>query len=175
MNQFNYQAILQSNNFKLNTLKAEHFKELYQVASNPHLWAGHPSPERYQLENFQKWFDSALNSQQALVITDIRTNKLIGSTRFYNFDSIKSEVYIGYTFIDCDYWGGKANAEIKNMMIQHALHSVDSVLFDVDPTNIRSQKALEKIGAVFLYKEKKTLSKDTEYLVYKVSKQESEV
>lgn len=167
---FNYQKTLRSHTITLRALKPEDFNQLYQVAADPKLWAGHPSPERYQQENFNRWFCKALESKQALVIIDNNNQNLIGSTRFYNYDPSKKEVFIGYTFIDRKYWGGQTNREIKELMLNHAFHFVDKVLFDVDPTNIRSQKALEKIGAIFSHKETKALSKVTEYLVYKINK-----
>ena len=40
------------------------------------------------------------------------------------------------------------NGEMKRLMLTHAFRFVDRVLFRVGPKNIRSQRALEKIGAV---------------------------
>jgi len=46
------------------------------------------------------------------------------------------------------HWGGIYNREMKQLMLRHAFKFVNSVIFLVGPKNLRSQKALEKIGAV---------------------------
>ena len=59
---------------------------------------------------------------------------------------------IGWTFLERAFWGGTYNRELKSLMLGHAFRFVDRVLFVVGENNIRSQKALEKIGAKFLKK-----------------------
>ena len=44
------------------------------------------------------------------------------------------------------YWGGKFNKTVKVLMIAHAFNYVGNILFFVDKDNIRSQRAVEKIG-----------------------------
>ncbi|MGB5249420.1 MAG: GNAT family N-acetyltransferase, partial [Gammaproteobacteria bacterium] len=58
------------------------------------------------------------------------------------------EVEIGWTFLSRDYWGGSYNAEIKQLMLEHAFSFVDTVVFWVGETNFRSRRAVEKIGGV---------------------------
>ena len=48
------------------------------------------------------------------------------------------------------FWGGSYNCELKSLMIEHAFRFVDRVVFVVGENNLRSQKALEKIGAKFV-------------------------
>jgi len=45
-------------------------------------------------------------------------------------------------------WGGPVNRELKNLMLEHAFRFVERVVFLVGPANHRSQRALEKLGAV---------------------------
>ncbi|MBT8099655.1 MAG: GNAT family N-acetyltransferase, partial [Gammaproteobacteria bacterium] len=59
-----------------------------------------------------------------------------------------SEIEIGWTFLARKYWGGNYNAEIKALMLQHAFRFVDTVVFWIGEENIRSRRAVEKIGAV---------------------------
>ena len=47
-----------------------------------------------------------------------------------------------------EYWGGRYNREMKQLMLAHAFNFVESVVFFVGENNIRSQKATEKIGAI---------------------------
>lgn len=46
------------------------------------------------------------------------------------------------------HWGGTYNRELKRLMLGHAFRFVGSVIFLVDPANLRSQRAVEKIGGV---------------------------
>ena len=73
---------------------------------------------------------------------------MIGSSRYNGFDPVASEIEIGWTFLARDYWGGSYNAEIKQLMLEHAFQYVDTVVFWVGETNLRSRRAMEKIGGV---------------------------
>jgi len=57
-------------------------------------------------------------------------------------------VFIGYTFLARDLWGGSFNRELKTLMLEHAFRFVETVLFHVGERNVRSRKAMEKIGGV---------------------------
>ena len=83
----------------------------------------------------------------AFVIIDAKSQQIIGSTRFYGYDPTKSEIEIGWTFLTRKYWGGRYNAEMKRLLLDHAFKFVESVVFYVGEKNFRSQKAMEKIGA----------------------------
>src|SRR6185312_8846906 len=76
--------------------------------------------------------------------------KVIGSSRYCNLLNDGSEVEIGFTFLERKFWGGKHNGEMKRLMIGHALKFVPRVVFVIGENNIRSQKAVERIGAKFL-------------------------
>jgi hypothetical protein len=58
---------------------------------------------------------------------------------------------------------------LKRLMLDHAFQFVESVVFLIGPTNIRSQKAVEKIGGVLRGRQEKTLKgKPVEQVVYKL-------
>lgn len=46
------------------------------------------------------------------------------------------------------HWGGRYNGEMKQLMLQHAFRFVRRVIFLVGLENLRSQRALERIGAI---------------------------
>lgn len=120
---------------------------LYAVASDPLVWALHPAHDRHEPEVFRTFFDDALASGGALVAIDPRTSEIIGSSR-YDFERAEpGEIEIGWTFLARAYWGGAVNAEIKRLMLAYAFNWVDTVIFLVGENNLRSRRALEKIGA----------------------------
>ena len=73
---------------------------------------------------------------------------VIGSSRFHGYNGEKSEIEIGWTFLARSHWGGVYNAEMKQLMLRRAFRFVNSVIFLVGPENLRSQRAVEKIGSV---------------------------
>lgn len=89
-----------------------------------------------------------MESGGALIAIDSRNGQVIGSSRFHGYDQHKSEIEIGWTFLARSHWGGACNREMKQLMLQHAFQFVASVIFVIGPQNFRSQKAVEKIGAV---------------------------
>jgi len=148
MSDFNLQPeILENNQIKMVPLKECDFEILYKVASDPEIWEQHPSKDRYQKEVFQLYFDGAVESQSAFLVYDKATNELIGSTRYYDFDSENSKIAIGFTFLAKKYWGGNHNKAMKQLLIDYAFQQVDTIVFHIGETNIRSQKAVSKIGA----------------------------
>jgi N-acetyltransferase len=93
------------------------------------------------------FFREALESGGAFVVINNKTQQIIGSTRFFGYDPEKSEIEIGWTFLARKYWGGRYNAEMKRLLLDHAFKFVENVVFFVGEHNVRSQKAIEKIGA----------------------------
>ena len=150
---FNLQPALHNEFVKLVPLKESDFEILYKVASDPLIWEQHPNKNRWQREVFQNFFNGALESKGAYLIYDAKTGEPIGSTRFYNWNIEKSTVVIGYTFYARSHWGGKYNPSCKRLMMTYAFQFVDNVIFYIGADNIRSQKAIEGIGATVIGEE----------------------
>jgi RimJ/RimL family protein N-acetyltransferase len=145
---FDLQPTVKGELLALRPLRPEDFDELYAVASDPLIWEQHPANDRYKEEVFKGFFREALESGGALIAIDSQDRRVIGSSRFHGYDQEKSEIEIGWTFLARSHWGGIYNREMKQLMLRHAFKFVKSVIFLVGPQNLRSQRALEKIGAV---------------------------
>jgi len=144
---FELQPNLKGELLELRPLAPGHWNELFAVASDPLIWEQHPEHDRYEEDVFTVFFKEALESGGAFVIIDRQTHQIIGSTRFYGYDPKNSEIEIGWTFLARKYWGGRYNAEMKRLLLDHAFQFVENVVFFVGENNVRSQKAMEKIGA----------------------------
>jgi N-acetyltransferase len=96
----------------------------------------------------REFFREALDCGGALLIMDAKNDRVIGSSRYARYDEEKSEIEIGWTFLARSHWGGLHNRELKKLMLDHAFRFVRSVVFLVGPENLRSQRAVEKIGGV---------------------------
>ena len=145
---FNLQPHLRGELIELRPLTLGDWDDLFAVASDRLIWEQHPERDRYKEDVFTIFFKEALESGGAFVIIDRKTQQIIGSTRFYGYDPEKSEIEIGWTFLARKYWGGRFNAEMKRLMLNHAFTFVESVVFFVGEDNVRSQKAMETVGAI---------------------------
>ena len=142
------QPVLEGERLMLRPLTEADWDALYAVASDPLIWEQHPVSDRWREPVFRAFFEEALDSAGALVAIDRSDGAVIGSSRFYGHDPARSEVEIGWTFLARDRWGGAWNGEMKRLMLDHAFRFADSVLFLIGPDNIRSQRAVGKIGGV---------------------------
>jgi len=147
---FDLQPILKGKLLELRPLRAEDFEELYAVASDPLIWEQHPDSDRFREDVFREFFRVAMASGGAVVAIDLKDGRIIGSSRYHGYDEGKSEVEIGWTFLARSHWGGVYNGEMKRLMLDHAFRFVESVIFVVGPQNWRSQKAVEKIGGIWV-------------------------
>ena len=145
---FDLQPSLKGELLELRPLAPDDWDELFAVASDSLIWEQHPERDRYKEDVFGVFFKDALESGGAFVIIDRQTQHIIGSTRFYGYDPEKSEIEIGWTFLARKFWGGRYNSEMKKLLLNHAFKFVESVVFFVGENNIRSQKAMEKVGAI---------------------------
>lgn len=129
-------------------LLASDYDDLFEVARDPLLWEQHPVKDRHREAVFASFFREALDCAGTLAVLDRACGGMIGSSRFHGYDRSASEVEIGWTFLARTHWGGKYNGELKCLMLAHAFQFVDSVVFLVGPDNLRSQRAVEKIGGI---------------------------
>lgn len=144
---FSVQPTLENNNFKLIPLQETDFERLYSVASDPKIWEQHPNKERYKREVFQNFFKGAMESEGAFLVTNKSTGDVLGCTRFYDYDNGNRSILIGYTFYGTDSWGKNVNPQVKKMMLDYIFQHVETVIFHVGKENIRSQIAMQRLGA----------------------------
>jgi RimJ/RimL family protein N-acetyltransferase len=171
---FNLQPILESESVFLRPLNGQDFESLYQVAKDPLIWEQHPNNDRYKRDVFEIFFKDSMESKGALLVIDKENNKVIGSSRFKRINGVDSAVEIGWSFLKRKYWGGKYNKSVKTLMINHAFNSFEDVIFYIGKDNIRSQKAVEKIGGIRITKsEYQHLIKKNEHeFTYRIGKSE---
>lgn len=151
---------------RLEPLQPFHFEELYLVASDPLIWEQHPNPNRYQKEVFISFFEGALASGGAFIVRDVDNGKALGSTRFYDYKPLDNEIKIGYTFFSRDCWGKGINKQVKTLLLNYAFIYIEKVIFHIGAQNIRSQIAIEKLGAKKIGEENVAYFNEPERLNY---------
>ena len=146
----------------LKALKPEHIPVLKVLAKDERLWEFTKTlliDETFN-EQFEKYIDVAFNPngdgsysvglQKTFVIFRVSDDSIIGMTRFYGIDEKQKRLDIGYTWYIPEVWGLVYNKECKFLLLQYAFEILkyNRVGFHVAHQNIRSQKAVEKIGGV---------------------------
>jgi RimJ/RimL family protein N-acetyltransferase len=174
MTEFNLQPTLIGTNIMLRPVSAEDRDALYAVASDPLIWEVHPAHDRWQRDVYQAYFDQGIASGGALAVVDLASNILIGSSRYSHEFALDGEIEIGWTFLARSHWGGNINREMKRLMIGHALQHFGHVIFRIGETNIRSRRAMEKIGGVLTDRIQISMmaGKEVRHVTYRMGREE---
>ncbi|RYD46407.1 MAG: N-acetyltransferase [Verrucomicrobiaceae bacterium] len=173
MNDNRLQPHLEGDLLKLRPLAPADWEELFAAAADPLIWEQHPASDRHKEEVFRGFFDDALASKGALVAVDRKNGKIIGSSRY--FQNEIGEMEIGWTFLIRECWGKGHNREMKRLMLEHAFDFAESVVFLIGANNIRSRKAVEKIGAVLTDRSVPRIIRGemVEHVVYRIRRAQS--
>ena len=163
---FDLQPTLTGDLLTLRPMRAEDFDDLFAAASDPLIWEQHPDRHRHTEPRFRVYFQGGLDSGGALVAIDNATGRIVGSSRYCGYAPERSEIEIGWTFLERA-WGGRYNGEMKRLMLEHAFRFVDHVVFLIGEDNMRSRRAVEKIGGVRI--ENRIDERGQERVVYRLS------
>lgn len=166
------QPTLENEQIVLQPLKVIDFETLYTVASDPEIWQQHPNKDRWKKDVFRTFFEGAVQSGGAFKVVDKATGMVIGSTRFYDYQPEDNSIFIGYTFFATSCWGKGINQQVKNLMLDYIFQFVDQVNFHVGASNIRSQIAISRLGAIKVGQQEVTYVGETAKLnfVYTINK-----
>ena len=103
-------------------------------------------------EGMAAWVEKALTMRDAgeqLPFAVLADGRVVGTTRFYDIDPAVPTLAIGYTFHAASVWRTHVNTANKRLMLGHAFDTLDaaSVFFHTSHHNLRSQAAIERLGA----------------------------
>lgn len=144
----NWQPNLFGSQVRLRPLQEDDFEALFAAASDPLIWELHPDFQRYTRERFEVYFRTGIESKGALAVIDLKSGQIIGSSRTTDYSPENSSVEIGFTFLTRNYWGGTYNQELKTLMLHAAFQHAETAYFVVGKNNLRSRRAMQKIGGV---------------------------
>jgi N-acetyltransferase len=107
------------------------------------------------LAEMQEWVRAALDERDKTgsmpyAIQDRATGSLVGSTRVFDIQPTHRNGEIGHTWYTPSVWRTAINTECKLLLLGHLFEKVDflRVQFKTCSRNVRSQKAIERLGAV---------------------------
>lgn len=146
--------ILEDEVVHLSPLTLDNYHHLLEVASQEKLVQYSPS-EISTPSTLKQYVTRALKLQEEgrvlpLIIFDKRSSKYAGTSRYMHIDGRNKTVEIGSTWIGREFHGSGLNSHMKKLMIDYAFEEMEmeKVEFRVDERNMRSRKAVEKLGAV---------------------------
>ena len=170
MSAFDRRPTLTANPIALAPLLREDFEPLAAAASDPLIWEVHPAGNRHERAVFASYFEVLVTRLDCL---SIRINgEVAGCSAYYTAPDRPGTISIGYTFLARKFWGGDYNFLVKKLMVEHAFQHFPDVWFHINLTNIRSQKATQKLGAVLEYEANLDLSgsgNPDDWKVYRLS------
>ncbi|GAC1417228.1 MAG: GNAT family protein [Flavisolibacter sp.] len=138
----------------LEKLEQSHVDSLRQIGRDERIWEFTKTIliNKYYEEQFNQYISAALPPNptvQGFIIRQVKDHCLLGTTRFYDIDEKNKRLNIGYTWYIPAVWGKAHNKECKLLLLQYVFEVLkfNRAGFEVAHQNIRSQKAMEKIGA----------------------------
>jgi len=144
---FSIQPVLENTAIKMLPLQPADFADLYAVAADPKIWEQHPNKSRWQQTVFATFFEGAIQSGGAFKVVDNATGATLGSTRLYDYNPADNSILIGYTFYGTTSWGTGVNLAAKALLLNYVFQFVDTVRFHIGADNVRSQIAIQRLGA----------------------------
>jgi RimJ/RimL family protein N-acetyltransferase len=148
---YNNQIILENHLVKLIPFEEKYKKELKNIIYDEEVYYTIECKNDAELD---KYIDETVNQRMLgnsypFLVIDKRTNEIAGSTRFGNVQFNNKRLEIGWTWYGKPYRGTGLNKACKFELLKYAFEIMDfrRVQFSADIRNIRSQKAIKKLGA----------------------------
>lgn len=144
-------VVLTGHGIRLEPLAREHIAPLQDAVDDGDIGAINyvNVPGR---DGIPAWVEQALAMRDAglqLPFAIVAGDRVVGSTRFYDIDLSVPTLAIGYTFHAASVWRSHVNTANKRLMLGHAFDTLaaQSVYFHTSHLNLRSQAAIERLGA----------------------------
>lgn len=154
MEAYSQPLILQGSLVRLEPLKLDHAEALFHASKAPEVWQWLTRPAFTDIDEVKHWINhanymQAIGEQLAFAIIDQSNGLAIGSTRYLNINEANKSLEIGWTWLTPKYWHTRVNSECKYLLLKHAFEDLNvfRVQLLTDNRNIRSKKAIKKLGA----------------------------
>lgn len=155
MNWIKPSTILKGELIELIPLEEKHFAELESLAREKKIWEFLPTDMSTTEKRYQAFVKALVErdkgTQFPFVLFHQKENKIIGSTRLMNIESAHKKLEIGWTWLHPNYWATAANLECKLLLLTFCFEELKAIRVQLKTSveNIRSRKAIEKIGGQF--------------------------
>lgn len=139
---------------RLEPLAIEHAGALVAASrGDDDLWTYMPASPR-DVPEMEAWIRARLTPRPGLqnlafAQIDVASGAVMGSTSLFDVDLEARSAEIGWTWLGRAYRGAGYNAESKLLLLRHAFDELElaRVQLVANARNLRSQRAMERIGA----------------------------
>jgi RimJ/RimL family protein N-acetyltransferase len=153
LNHLTHPLMLRGQTVTLEPLGLEHIAPLMNIA------VAHPEDFLYtstptNAEEAESYFARAFAEREAGLaypFVILRGGLVVGTSRYAAINYGNRNCEVGFTWLDPGVRGTTVNAESKYLMLEHAFEGLDflRVYLYADARNVRSQRAIRKLGAVY--------------------------
>jgi RimJ/RimL family protein N-acetyltransferase len=140
---------------RLEPLSEAHVPDLAKVGLDENIWRFMLYGEVSQEEHLHAWVLDILERQKRggdlpFAVVHLENGSAVGCTRYLNIERTHRSLEIGGTWYGAAYQRTGVNTEAKYLLLRHAFETLGClrVQLKTDARNERSQKAIERIGAV---------------------------
>jgi len=146
--------IIENDRVLLVPFENERNKELRDIIFNDEIWEYMGMFVRNEQDFEQYIQDTLIQKEQGIcypfLIIDKDTNRVAGSTRFGYINRASQKCEIGWTWIGEEFQRTGLNKACKFALLDFGFSQIGfrRIQFSADLENIRSQKAIEKLGAI---------------------------
>lgn len=140
---------------RLEPLAPAHGPDLYANGTEPSLWTYKPVPAPRSAEEMAGLVADTLRLRdegrcQPFAVVELASGRAVGETRYHNFAPADHGLEIGWTWLAPRVQRTGVNTECKFLLLRHAFEQLGAVRvqFRTHHLNVRSQRALERLGAV---------------------------
>ena len=144
---------LENNRVKLTLLDLSNYKNLTPIAQQQNLIQYSPS-KIDTADHLKNYVQTAVDGYYhkttiPFIVFDKQTNTYAGCTRLGLINWKNKVLHIGWTWIGTEFQGTGLNKNMKFLMLQYVFETLkfDKIEFRIDERNIKSRKAVEKLGA----------------------------
>jgi RimJ/RimL family protein N-acetyltransferase len=146
-------VLLEGSFVRLEPMGLEHHVGLTAVGLDPEIWRRAIAPIRTP-EEMRSYMEAALQLQREgttlpFVTVERSSGRVVGSTRFGNYDRPNHRIEIGWTWLAPAWQRTVTNTEAKYLMLTHAFERLGCVRVELktDVLNSQSRNAILRIGA----------------------------
>lgn len=140
---------------RLELLHERHAHDLFHAGKDPDTWLYLPGSPFRSHADARAWILAAQQEYRKgkripYAIVDIAGNRAVGSTSFSHMRKEHRSTMIGWTWLAPECQGTGVNAESKYLLLEHAFETMHAIRVDlrIDERNVKSQRAVERLGAV---------------------------
>jgi N-acetyltransferase len=147
--------VLTGTHVRLEPMTEAHIPALAEIGVGQPFWHFMLYGDMNSEEDMQNWVRDILaraekGTDLPFVVTHLASGRVAGATRYLNIISKDRGLEIGGTWYGPDFQRTPVNTECKYLLLRHAFETLGCIRVQLktDSRNERSQRAIERIGAV---------------------------